>query len=487
VFSSSSARRVLAAAVAALGLANVALVAYTIVARVRYGYDLEWMEGGMLLHAMRVRSGASLYTAPSIEFIPYLYTPLYPALVALVSPIAGGIDYPVARAVSIAGFIAAIASGAAIVRPHARSAVMLAPLAIAVGAYAATGSFVDLARPDGLWLGLVGVSALLIDRAGRRERPELLAAAAGAMMVLAFLTKQTAAPMMLASIAATALVAGRRAAAVHVAALAVLGLPILWWFERSSGGWFSTYVFRIHRVHPFYAKRAFLETPWTLVRILGPVVALWPWALLRSGVAPEMRRSLFVCSLFGAAGIAASCIGFGTQWAFHNAYLPGVVFPAFAVAMSFVILAPERPVLAQGATVASLSLVLFDPRPLVPTDSHLAAGDALVARLRDAPGEVLIPSHPYYAHLAGKRTFVHRMGLLDVFGGGLEPPAGLLESLRGRRFALIVIDGELEHSAPVLPGLLFAYSPVERLNGPATLSGEPTKPSWLLVPRGARP
>ena len=39
--------------------------------RVAYPFELEWMEGGMLDHIERVRSGKPLYTPPSREFGRY--------------------------------------------------------------------------------------------------------------------------------------------------------------------------------------------------------------------------------------------------------------------------------------------------------------------------------------------------------------------------------------------------------------------------------
>ena len=65
-----------------------------------YPYDLEWMEGGMLHHAQRIHGGLGIYVAPSIEFIPYLYTPLYPSLLALFGG-AFGISYTLGRAFSV--------------------------------------------------------------------------------------------------------------------------------------------------------------------------------------------------------------------------------------------------------------------------------------------------------------------------------------------------------------------------------------------------
>ena len=51
-----------------------------------------------------------------------------------------------------------------------------------------------------------------------------------------------------------------------------------------------------------------------------------------------------------------------------------------------------------------------------------------------------MPYHPWYAHLAGKRVFAHRMGILDVRYRRKYQVAGLKESLRAGRFAAVVLD-----------------------------------------------
>ena len=70
------------AAVAVIALMHVGLLLHCFSARVGYPLDLEWMEGGMLCHALRIMEGKALYAEPSVEFISFLYTPLYPLLLA---------------------------------------------------------------------------------------------------------------------------------------------------------------------------------------------------------------------------------------------------------------------------------------------------------------------------------------------------------------------------------------------------------------------
>src|SRR5262249_59038688 len=91
----------------------------------------------------------------------------------------------------------------------------------------------------------------------------------------------------------------------------------------------------------------------------------------------------------------------------------------------------------------------WPPRPPPPAPEARAAGERLIARLAAGPGAVFIPSHPFYAVLAGKAPHVHRMGILDVTTVSAArkplPPrarevAGLEDALRSARFAAVILD-----------------------------------------------
>ena len=43
------------------------------------------MEGGMLMHAVRLSLGKGVYLPPTAEFPPYFYTPGYPYLLSLLA------------------------------------------------------------------------------------------------------------------------------------------------------------------------------------------------------------------------------------------------------------------------------------------------------------------------------------------------------------------------------------------------------------------
>src|SRR6201994_2070208 len=45
--------------------------------RATFPFDLAWMESGMEAMVARLRAGESMYAAPSLAYVPFLYPPLY--------------------------------------------------------------------------------------------------------------------------------------------------------------------------------------------------------------------------------------------------------------------------------------------------------------------------------------------------------------------------------------------------------------------------
>jgi hypothetical protein len=490
----------------ALGLWFLALLAYVFFRRVGYPYDLEWMEGGILCHALRLSRGEPGYAAPSVDFVPFLYTALYPALLAGLGKLFG-LSHALGRVVSLLATVGTMALGWAFVRKEGGSrAAALTATGLFAAAYVPTAAWYDLARPDSLFLFLVTAALLL----GWWRRDSLAGGAMAALlMVAAFFTKQTASPFMIA-LGLALLLMRWRVALAYGAVLALVGLPLLYLSNRMTGGWFWTYVFRLHQQHDFYPGRAFLGSPLRLLLLLGPGLLLVPWALVR-------RRSpgLIYATWMGVAGAGAACVGFGTQWAFMNAFIPGVLFPALAIGVAAGRLvagegleAPPRlrpPVVwllvagslvcAPGGLIPLFSRVTprewaidrdaptgYDPRPYLPTAEDRRRGDALLARLRAVEGEVLVPFHPFYAHQAGKRTYLHRMGVLDVTRAGLGTPRGLAEAIAEQKFAVVVMDNKIDGNWHMWPGLLARYRITEQLEGPRVPSGAQTFPRYWLTP-----
>jgi hypothetical protein len=506
---------VIAAVLASAAVAAVALLAHfgLFVRRAGFPLDLEWMEGGMLAHAARLASGRTIYAAPSLEFIPFLYTPLYPALLALLSKLLP-LGYLLGRLVSIASFAGALAlivwaaARQAGPRRSLPGAVALAAGVAGAGAVAAafafSGSFFDLVRADSLLLLLeAGALALALSGGGRRR-----AALAGLCIALAFFTKQTASVMGIAIGLGLLLADWRRAVSYGLAAAGALGAGLLL-LQATSDGWFWRYVFELHQSHGFNARLAYVETPLRLLRQGAPAYLALAAATGGLLALRRLERADALHLLCALGGFFAACVGFGTQWAFDNAFIPAVYFPLFSAALLSARLAAEvvaRPAparLAAGAALACLALgvqtvasgVLPDGRRFIPAARDRQAAARFLDGIRQLEGPLFIPFHPWYAVLAGQPPHVHRMGVLDV-AAQLGRPAGLDQALASGHFAHVILDWK---SQPwEWPTLDQRYHDVHQysdgVDAVRSFSGAETSPRRLLArtvpapppPSGAR-
>lgn len=489
--------------------------------RVTYGYDLEWMEGGLLHHAARIRDGAGIYVEPSVDFIPYLYTPLYPALLAVLEPVAG-LSYGTARTISVLSVFGLVALVYVIAMRGAgpeRRGVAAIGATLGVGFIAATYPFVegwlDIARPDSLFTLMVvgGLTALVAwSRTSSGWQGNARVACAAAILALSFFCKQTGV-LYVAAGGALLVVLNYRRLPVYVATAGIIGLGGCWVLNQATDGWFWTYVFEVHQAHDtnmdrFWASFGNIlgEFP-AMPSVVGVALLTSLAAGRRTGETPRSARTLYVWTFVFAVSCVVGALGWSTQWAHFNAYIPALVTGSIACATALPALAdafsalrpraaptPGAPAIAIVAgAILALELVgaWWAPGDFTPTAADSRAGDALVEYLGSIDGEVLVPFHPWYARLANKRVFVHRMGVKDMSSVDAEARAAgrgaawqvrdLEDWIRDARFAAIVWDDR-----PVdFPGVRRAYRLDDHLPDdlrPRTFTGARVRPKQVWVP-----
>jgi hypothetical protein len=333
-------------AIALPALYQIGLLIQAIAGRVGYPYDLEWMEGGMLHHALRIRHGDGIYVAPNVDFIPYLYTPLYPTLLALFSGLVGGPfgpSYLLGRVISIAGLvgIAAIAFASfAPAREHRLQAAVGAVLGL--GLFAACYPYVegwyDVVRADTFFLfmvtaGIAGLPAWALRDDGIVGHGKV--AAGAALMALAFFCKQTGI-FYVALGGAIVVVLNWRRAPTYAAMAGLIGLGGSWVLDRSTHGWFWTYVSEIHRAHDFNMDRVYASfgnilwhfpAPTIVIATALPIVFV---TAIRARGIPPAAQPFVVWSAAFAVSTVVGAIGWGTEFAHFNAYMPALLHGALA-------------------------------------------------------------------------------------------------------------------------------------------------------------
>ena len=161
--------------------------------RCRYPFELEWMEGGVLEHIRRVARGEPLYVRPSIDFVPFIYTPFFYFVSAGMSKILG-----VGFLCAASCLIRLVISGVRVdlfdrAERNGQPFRRLAATSLFVGTYRLTETFMDLARVDALFLALF-LGGIYFFRFSK----SIAGLVTGAMrLLLSFMTKQTALLMLL--------------------------------------------------------------------------------------------------------------------------------------------------------------------------------------------------------------------------------------------------------------------------------------------------
>ena len=385
----------------------------------------------------RVVTGEPLYGPPTTAFVPWPYPPLYFWLTGALARLSG-LDLPTLRLVSFAASLAVLVLLALIVRRAGGSTVAgIVAAGLCAATFRVSETFADTARVDSLLLAFLLAAVLF----GLRARTWRGGVALGALLLLGFLTKQNAlivaAPMLL-----WLLVRRRR---VGVGATVTLGAGVVGSTLVGSlltDGWYARYVlfqlpsqsWALRWVWDFWLQD--LVIPFAVALVVIGVLALT--GLPRAGRAPwwprrlgDQRAYLLACAV---GMLLASWVARLHEGGYANVAMPAQA--AVAGAAGLVLAAwlrsdrstsPATGVIGAVLAVQVVLMTLSQP-DVVPTDADRAAGDRFVATLRDLPGMVLVPTHPYYLRLAGRPTHAASIAIYDQLhvADGADQLAGVV-------------------------------------------------------------
>lgn len=429
-------------------VAHLVVVLSVSLRRAAHPFELEWMEGAMVDHVERVLMGKQLYVEPTVEFVPFIYGPLYFWVSAAVAKVVGLSFLPL-RIVSIASMLGSFWMIYAIVHKETEDRVAGV---VGAGAFAATfvrsAQFLDIGRVDSLSL-VLSLGAIYVMRNLRERR--FYWALGAALLGLSFLAKQSSFLLALALMAHEVWVERKRATPfILVTLVCTLGVAVV--IDHAHHGWFRYYTWELPRAHPFV--RHSLGGFWT--DDLFPALAIAGVFGLYYLVAATPRRDGARFFHLAAAGGMIACAWTGRL---HDGGWPNVLIPAFAALAVLLGLGLGEAFRVIGdsssrlrafvalAALAQLGALVFDPKRTLPRPADAPAGWAFIAKLRAVPGDVFVPNHSYYARMAGKAPHAHRMAIDDVLRGdphgeGLALAASIRSAIAKKRYGAVVLDDE---------------------------------------------
>lgn len=425
-----------------VGIATAApIAAYLWVAlhRIGYPFELDWMEGGSVELAARVATGHSLYSAPSLSFVGWTYTPLYYWVAAAVAKLTGIGFLPLRLVSLLASLVSMTTLGWIVTRETGDRIAGLAAAGLFAATFQISGAWFDIGRVDSLFLALT----LLALAWGRSARGVRGGGALGVLAFLAFFTKQTAL-LALLPVLLYLVVTRRRVgipALIVLLALVAISTVVL---NASTDGWYGYYVFNelagqpvAHQLWVGFWVDDVLHQLWPLVTlILGGGVALaWRAKALPAIGSPSAYYASAAAGLIGSAWVSRLHSG-----GYVNVLIPAYAAIALLAGLTYggLVNGRYRPIASPllGATLLlQLGLLVYPLDAQIPTAADRAAGTQLIARLRALHGPVIVLRHPWYATLAGKGSFAQEEAIGDVLRS---------RAARGKRAMLASLHGALD-------------------------------------------
>ena len=436
------------------GLFVLACLFETVRLRIAYPFDLEWMEGGMLVHALRVRDGLPLYTTPTADFIPFIYPPLYPWLLGVLGNVFS-LDATLGRAVSLLGILCA--SGALVwaVRREGNSWPLgIATAALFLSTYDDVGAFFDLVRTDGLMIALLAGALLTA-----REATPRAVAASGLLLTGAYLSKHSMALHGLPILFWLWKTQGKGLAMLFIKWSVVPALLITGALQLATDGWFLTYILEIPSTHPLVADRLFPESEKELLSafpiaigcafLASVLLRFTPRADLETAPVDSDGRLFWIANT--GVGLLLTILMRAHHGGFLNVLIPGYWFLALCCGLAFGEAMkrwahPSLRIVLATVVVGSVLMGRWEPKKYAPTDADVQAVEQIIEAIQTFEGEVLIPHAPHYAVLAGKSAGFHQIALWDVVHDGAstrkETKQSLTEAIAAQRYDAIILANE---------------------------------------------
>lgn len=404
----------------------VTLFLFVALSRIGYPFSLEWMEGNTFLHVLRVLQGQPIYVAPSYEFIPLIYTPLYYYISAPVAATTGNIMFAM-RTVSLAATLITFLSLYIIARAyHISPFASVVAVGLFAAAYRVTGFWFDIARSDMLSMALLSVAIALVVSLSRARLNVIFLASV--LICLAFAAKQHAilfAPFLVVHLLLRRWYWIALIFAINTILLFAGFVSVANWL---SDGWFWFYIFAMPSAAPLLIEQLddvllqLLATYWPLMIMIGIALA---WHLSSPFWKPSFLQLSFLILVAFLIGVSL--------WSVIKlyAYLNHLIFAAAGLALigskvSDYLLVQVRPRLlgqklvyagVMGLLIIQFAGLSYDPRSQIPPSEWVSEGYALVEALRTAPEPIFASISPNLLAMAGRATHFQSssMGELNMF------------------------------------------------------------------------
>jgi 4-amino-4-deoxy-L-arabinose transferase-like glycosyltransferase len=463
-----------------LGLFSVSLIPvfmlfFVVYQRIGIPMALEWGEGAGINQIYRLLSGQQIYTAPTLDFMPLVYTPAYYWLASVIGKISSQVELS-ARLLSFLSSLGAAGIIAWLVNRDTKNHLgAWLSGALYLACYGLSDGFFDLIRVDSLYVFILLVALVVLQITSRPGGLIL----AGATIALGFFTKQSTLIVFIPLLVYLLIKDWKRMWLLFAVIAAGILLPFFL-LNASSNGWFTYYILELPREHGYSLVSAINFWVGDLIGPLGIAVGFGlifstPFLMgcffkrnttnLQKSTESELEEQsgstassawtylLFAAGAIGAAWITRASNGGGANNAMSAYAAIAILFGLGFDRAITLIQDNEKPkdyylLVMSGLVAIQFIGILYNPFSFIPTAGEIEANEMLIAYLENLDDTAWIPYRSHLPRLAGKPTMIHAVNLFELTGyfkgDVLVEGEKLVEELRNRicyqEFDLIVLD-----------------------------------------------
>lgn len=433
-------------ALAAIGIAALALWLFIAWRQIFFPLELFGHEGAIVDHIRRLLDGQPLYGPPDIVFVPFLYTPGF-YLVCAAFAWAGDIAFVVPRSVSA---VATLVSMGCLVLLTWRLTGRWIWSIVAIGGFALGASRVHawyaLAQVDNLFLMCLAL-AVTVGYSTRTVRGFFLV---GLLFAAAFWCKQTG--LVAGVLYAGVVLSGNWRHALAIGAGMAIGIvPCVAWLIWASDGWFYFYAFEIPAhfgIQPLALVAVLLrDCPFLAPSYAAAAFVLW--RLWRAGERDELRRLLAIAlCLFGTAALGRAHPG-----GHVNTLLPAIWLMGLGLGAGIGMLwqrkipfevTPRTRALIGIAALLQFAVLAYNPNRFLPSPNGAAVLAEMRAKIAAAPQPVMLSGVGY---LVGKVAGADHVAVNDAWRTDEALRRRFLDELEAamkeRRYKSVVLEDGL--------------------------------------------
>lgn len=406
---------------------HISAFAYISMSRAGYAFELEWMEGAMADHIRVISGGGSIYAAPSLEFVPFIYAPLYYVICYPVVLLSGNVLLAM-RLISLISFSLTLIIICKWVYKETGVAVYsLIAAAMFTACFEVCGAWYDIARVDSLALLLI-MWFFYILRFGGFKYNNVIAAL---VLTLACMCKQSniiaAAPLLIVLIF--------RDFKKHIQLIAFSVFSIAcaaFYINYGSDYLFSYYAYYLPSMHAI--EKSLIAKFWSVDLFPGIPFLILLSVFYLTKIYLDKDEMFFFHVSFLTGMILSSWLARIHEGGYLNVIMPACAAFSLTSALALKKIADPSAVIyenekintsacrrlsklsfAYAVLIMQFLFLLYDPGLHIPSKEDAAAGISLTDKIKSFKGEVYVPYHPYLVFMAGKSgPAAHHMAVFDI-------------------------------------------------------------------------